>query len=349
MTHNESEEMGRHGPVILDVMGMELTQEEREFLRHPLVGGVILFTRNYHDPEQLAELVKQIRASRSDPLLIGVDQEGGRVQRFRQGFTSLPSQGVIATSYFDQSSESQKLAEKVGWMMASELLSVGIDLSFAPVLDLDKKCCPAIGDRAFHHDPRVVSTLACAVMTGMNKAGMAATGKHFPGHGSVNADSHVSIPVDNRSREVVFSEDMVPFVALIQAGIQAMMPAHIVFTEVDRHPVGFSAVWLQDILRKQLNFHGVIFSDDLNMEGAAFAGNVVERAEAALSAGCNMVLICNNRVGAMQLLDHLPRHHTVSDTLFSSLQGKRCESYKQLLQSRLWQEHNEFILKRVAL
>ncbi len=291
--------------VILDLIGTELSPEEHDILQHPLVGGVILFARNYESVPQMTELCRQIRTSRPTPLLIAVDQEGGRVQRFKEGLTRLPSMGEIGQLYQRSPEQGLQLAYSSGQTMATELRAMGIDLSFAPVLDLDKQQNTVIGDRAFGADSTLVSTLGLAVMRGMRAAGMAATGKHFPGHGSVKTDSHTTLPIDSRSFEEIYREDMQPFIAMIAAGIDALMPAHILFPKIDSHPVGFSRYWLQEVLRKQLKFSGIIFSDDLNMAGAEFAGNYAARANAALEAGCDKVLICNNRAGAIHILDHL--------------------------------------------
>lgn len=310
------------GPVILDLVGCELSNEEREILQHPLVGGVILFSRNYANPEQLTQLCRATRAARKLPLLITVDQEGGRVQRFRDGFTRLPPMGEMGKIFERSPDAALKQAEQHGALMAAELLAVGIDLSFAPVLDLDKELNAVVGDRSFHRQPTIVTALAKAVMRGMHQSGMAVTGKHFPGHGSVNLDSHHAMPVDERSLDKISVDDLIPFAELIQAGINAVMPAHILFPAVDSHPVGFSEYWLKKILRQQLKFSGVIFSDDLNMEGAGFAGDYSERASAALQAGCDMVLICNNRQGAIDILDRLPHQHSVAPEKFKMLQGK---------------------------
>jgi beta-N-acetylhexosaminidase len=337
------------GPVILDVIGTELSQEEREILKHPLVGGVVLFSRNYVSPEQITSLCQSIRGARRTPLLIAVDHEGGRVQRFRDGFTVLPSMRELGKLFQKEPDVAFKLAEACGWTMAAELLSVGIDLSFAPVVDLDKELCPAIGDRAFHHDPNVVVQLAKWLISGMKKAGMAATLKHFPGHGSVNVDSHVAMPIDRRSYQMIEAEDMQPFAQLISTGVQAVMPAHIIFPEVDHKPVGYSRVWLQDILRKKLNFSGVIFSDDLNMEGAGFAGDYASRAQNALEAGCNLVLICNNRAGAIQILDHLPHEHMMSEEQFHLLKGLFIHHHQHLRQTTTWRECGEILKQRVNL
>jgi beta-N-acetylhexosaminidase len=312
------------GPVIVDVIGAELSAEEREILQHPLVGGVILFTRNYENVQQMTQLCQSIRAVRSEPLLIAVDQEGGRVQRFREGFTRLPAMGEFGELYETNSNQALQQAEELGCLMATELLTVGIDISFAPVLDLNKELNQVVGDRAFHREHSIVTKLAKEVMRGMHKAGMAATGKHFPGHGSVSVDSHLAMPIDERSFEKIAAEDLQPFKALIQANIDALMPAHILFPAVDDKPVGFSRQWLDGILRKKLKFSGVIFSDDLNMEGAGFAGDYIERARTALEAGCDLVLICNNRQGAISILDGLSHRYVNTTTLekIKKLQGK---------------------------
>lgn len=290
------------GPVMLDLQGTALDDEEREMLQHPLVGGVILFTRNYENPQQLAALIGEIHALRNPPLLIAVDHEGGRVQRFRQGFTRLPAMRRFGEIYDKDRRRARQLAEQAGWVMASELRAVGVDFSFAPVLDLDYGVSGVIGDRSFHRRPEVVAELANAVMQGMHKAGMAATGKHFPGHGAVEADSHEAIPVDSRHFEDIAAEDIKPFERLIDNGMAGVMPAHVIYEKVDSRPAGFSPFWLKEVLRQRLEFQGVIFSDDLNMEGASVAGDPLARAEAALAAGCDVALICNNRAGALQIL-----------------------------------------------
>ncbi len=290
------------GPVMLDLRGTKVDAEEREILTHPLVGGIILFSRNFESPEQLAALIAEIHALRTPPLLVAVDHEGGRVQRFRQGFTRLPPARCFGEIYEHDPRRARQLAEQSGWVMASELRAVGVDFSFAPVLDLDYGISGVIGDRAYHRKPQVVAELAGAVMHGMQRAGMAAVGKHFPGHGAVEADSHEAIPRDNREIEDILNEDVVPYPTMFDNGMAGVMPAHVIYTDVDERPAGFSDFWLREILRKRLDFQGVIFSDDLSMEGASVAGDYVSRAKAALNAGCDMVLVCNNPEGARAVL-----------------------------------------------
>ncbi|MFP5408580.1 MAG: beta-N-acetylhexosaminidase [Gammaproteobacteria bacterium] len=281
------------GPLMLDVAGTELTDDDRRRLGHPLVGGVILFTSNYRDPAQLAALTAEIHALKSAPLLIGVDHEGGRVQRFREGFTRLPPMRAFGEIWNAHPQRARELAREAGYVLAGELRAHGVDFSFAPVLDLDYGASSVIGDRAFHADPHAVFQLGQALMLGMKDAGMAACGKHFPGHGFVKADSHVDIPVDERTLADMAIADLVPFRLMIEAGLAAVMPAHVIYPQIDAQPAGFSRVWLQKLLRQQLGFDGMIFSDDLCMEAAGVAGGIVERVTASLAAGCDMALICN--------------------------------------------------------
>lgn len=287
--------------LMLDVESIILSDAEREQLSHPMIGGLILFSRNYANRSQLIQLVQSIRAVRAD-ILIAVDQEGGRVQRFRDDFTVLPAMGDILPAAQGDLTLAKSWATELGFLMAIELLAVDIDLSFAPVLDLNG-ISQVIGKRSFSCDKAEVEQLATAFIKGMQQAGMASVGKHFPGHGSVEADSHVAKPVDLRSKEQIFANDIQPFKQLIaKERLQGIMPAHVIYPNVDANPAGFSPYWLQDVLRKELGFNGVIFSDDLGMKGAAVAGGYCERAQAAIDAGCNMVLVCNDSVGATEVL-----------------------------------------------
>lgn len=291
------------GPVMLDVVGKTLTEDDLRRIQHPLTGGVILFARNYANREQVTQLCKAIHAARPG-MLIAVDHEGGRVQRFRtDGFTHLPAMKKLGQRWDEDVLESCKLATAVGYVLATELRACGIDLSFTPVLDLDYGDSEVIGDRAFHRDPRVVTMLAKNLNHGLALAGMANCGKHFPGHGFVAADSHVAIPVDDRQYADVLKEDAAPY-GWLGMSLAAVMPAHVIYPTFDKHPAGFSKKWLT-LLREKLHFDGVIFSDDLSMEGASVAGSVVDAAQAALTAGCDMVLICNSPDKADQLLDGL--------------------------------------------
>ena len=293
------------GPVVVDLAGLELTAEEREVLAHPLVGGVILFARNYATSGQLRALTRSIHEIRNPPLLIAVDHEGGRVQRFLEGFTRLPPMRTLGRVHDRSPALAENLAGAIGVVLAAELAAQGVDFSFAPVLDVDFGSSSVIGDRAFHSDPGAVARLAQALVGGMARVGMGAVGKHFPGHGYVRADSHHEVPVDERDLATIEANDLVPYRALIKRGLAGVMPAHVIYPKVDTRPAGFSAVWLKDILRGRLGFDGIVFSDDLSMEGAAIAGGIVERGRAALDAGCDIVLVCNARDAAQRLLDGL--------------------------------------------
>ncbi len=294
------------GPLMLGLEGCELTSEERELLRHPQVGGVILFARNFLDPEQLRRLTAAVSVLRQPRLLVAVDQEGGRVQRFREGFTRLPPVRRLGAIYDRDPHRARWLARVTGWLMAVELRSSGVDLSFAPVVDLDRRLSGVIGDRAFHSDPDVVAELARAYVVGMRRAGMEATAKHFPGHGSVAADSHLELPEDPRGLTTILARDLRPFAHLARQGIAAVMVAHVLYPRVAPEPAGFSPTWIRQVLRSRLNYQGLVFSDDLDMAGAGAAGAPEDRARAALRAGCDMVLACNDRRAACRILDHLP-------------------------------------------
>lgn len=293
------------GPVMLDIEGTELNADDIRRLQHPLVGGVILFSRNYTSPSQLKALTAAIHTVRQPPLLIAVDHEGGRVQRFREGFTRIPPMREFGKMWEHSPKRARQLAEEAGWVLAAELRAHGVDFSFTPVLDIDFGNSDVIGDRAFHRNTQAIAELAVSLMSGLKHGGMAAVGKHFPGHGFVAADSHVAIPVDQRSFSEIEHLDIEPFRRLIDAGMQGVMPAHVIYPKVDENPAGFSKIWLQQILRKHLGFNGVIFSDDLAMEGAVVAGDVTQRAVAAFNAGCDMVLICNRPDLADELLSNL--------------------------------------------
>ena len=305
-----------HAPVILDVAGLALDADDRRRLAHPLTGGIVLFARNWRDRLQLTELIAEVKSIRSD-LLVCVDHEGGRVQRFRSdGFTTLPPMRVLGEMWMDDGDggpgtgamRALEAARASGHVLAAELRACGVDLSFTPVLDLDHGGSSVIGDRAFHRDPRVVSTLARAVMHGLLQAGMHNCGKHFPGHGFVRADSHHEVPVDDRSLDRILADDARPY-EWLGGALASVMPAHVIYPRVDERPAGFSARWLREILRQQLGFDGAIFSDDLSMAGARrIGGSEVTYAEAAalaLSAGCDLVLLCNQSIDGGAAVDAL--------------------------------------------
>ena len=292
------------GPLMIDLEGTVLQPEEREMLAHPSVGSVILFARNYAEPEQLTRLVADIHAVRSPALIVGVDHEGGRVQRFRAGFSKLPPMRRIGHEHDADPQAGAALARELGWLMAAELRAHGVDLSFAPCVDLDYGVSEVIGDRALHADPAVVGALAVAYQAGMRSAGMSATAKHFPGHGAVVADSHHALPVDRR-RLVDLDADIAPYRLLIANGLAGVMVAHVLYPEVDSVPASASARWIRGILREELRFQGVVFADDLSMVGAAAVGGIVERAERALDAGCDVLPVCNHRPSAIAVIEGL--------------------------------------------
>ena len=309
--------------VIADIHGTELSAEDVLFIQQPELSGLILFSRNYQSPDQLQRLTQSILRQRPD-FLICVDHEGGRVQRFRDGFTRLPAMFMLANMFETLPEKAQHYAYEMGWLMAYELRLLDVHLSFAPVLDLQRGISEIIGDRAFGRTVEQIVTLAGHFIDGMKDAGMAAVGKHFPGHGSVAADSHLALPVDERSLSDI-SEDIAPFTQLIaQHKIAGIMPAHVLYPQGDaEYPAGFSRYWLQETLRTALNFRGVIFSDDLTMEGAASFGSYRQRAEAAIAAGCNAILVCNDRQAAQETIDAVRAQPHVSPLDLSGWQGKK--------------------------
>lgn len=299
-----SKKAGLIGPIMADIGGQELTQEDREVLSHPLVGGMILFTRNYRDPEQLRALCDDILAVKKSPrLLLAVDHEGGRVQRFRVGFTRIPAMRTLGSLCEENLTRAHDEAREYGRTIGDELASFGIDLPFAPVLDRDIGVSGIIGDRAFATDCNTIVGLARAFREGLNKAGLPATGKHFPGHGAVVADSHIELPVDRRSYEEMEKTELVPFKALIDDGIESLMMAHVRYTAIDQTPASLSPLWIKDILRTRMGYKGAIFCDDLSMGGAAVVGTMEQRARLALEAGCDMLPVCNDRPGLLALLE----------------------------------------------
>lgn len=318
------------GPVMIDIEGYSLTALDKDKIAHPNTGALILFARNYDNPRQVAALIQEIRTARNGDILIAVDQEGGRVQRFQNGFTRLPAAALYV--------ERPDLAEAAGWLMATELLAVGVDFSFAPVLDVDCSISEIIGNRSFSTDADRAAQLAGAFRQGMRNAGMAATGKHFPGHGAVALDSHLALPVDERDLETIRRQDLVPFKQLIEQGLEAVMPAHVVYPQVDRYPAGFSSIWLQTILRNELSFDGAIFSDDLSMAGAAAIGDFNERAGLAQQAGCDMLLVCNNSAAAEQVLDKLPiSQNSKREQRLQAMRGQCLIDNDALPSSEKWQ------------
>ena len=320
------------GPIMMDLAGSDIRPDEREMLRHPLIGGVILFTRNYEDPEQLENLTEELHALRDPRLIVAVDHEGGRVQRFRKGFTRLPPVALLGALHDEKPAHAVDMAEVGGWLMAAELRALGVDMSFAPVVDLGRGVSGVIGDRAFHRNPETVAKLAHAYQRGMRMAGMAATLKHFPGHGGVRADSHLELPRDERGRADIELTDLIPFERLIHQGVEAVMTAHVVFPQVDALPATFSCVWIRDWLRGRLGFQGAIFGDDLSMQGAAALGGHADRARAALEAGCDMTPVCNHPEGVAEILDDLGAYEDPAGQLrLARMHGKG-----RMAPSRLW-------------
>ncbi|MCL2914345.1 beta-N-acetylhexosaminidase [Shewanella corallii] len=326
--------------LMMDVAGLSVGETEVPQLQHEAVGGVILFSRNFESRQQLCELVAQIRAANKE-LLIAVDHEGGRVQRFREGFTEIPAMGDILAAARGDMELACQWAGDLAFVMAVELLACDIDLSFAPVLDLNG-ISEVIGKRSFSSKPDEVTQLARAWIKGMRSAGMASVGKHFPGHGSVQADSHVAMSVDDRPLADIRAKDMPPFVTLCgEQMLDGMMPAHVVYSKVDPSPAGFSRFWLQEILRAELNFDGVIFSDDLGMHGASFAGGFRQRAKAALDAGCDMILLCNNPDGVSEVLEDFPWPEQASIRPANRLKANAMDAIKALDNEARWQRGRE--------
>jgi len=324
---------------MVDLQGLELESGEKELLAHPQVGGVLLFARNYADPEQVRALVESIHKIRQPRLLVAVDQEGGRVQRFRDFFTRLPPVSHLGEIYDRDRRRARGLAQITGWLMAAELRGVGVDISFTPVLDLNRGLCAVIGDRAIHRDPEVVADLAQAYQGGMHQAGMVSTGKHFPGHGGVSEDSHYDLPVDQRHFQDLQMEDLIPYERMINAGLAAIMSAHVVFPEIDSEPASFSEFWLSEILRGQLGFQGVIFSDDLNMGATSSIGGHAERVQRALKAGCDMLPICNAPEAVPEVLEHLSGYNDpAAHARVARLHGRPAPDWEELHKTQRWEQ-----------
>ncbi len=333
-----------HGPLMLDLQGPRITPEERELLRHPAAGGVILFSRNYESPGQLQALVEEIHALRRPPLLVAVDQEGGRVQRFREEFSELPPAAALGALHERDPRQGLEAARHLGWLMASELRSAGVDFSFAPVLDLQTPFSQVIGDRAFSSDPLVVGRLAFAWCQGAREAGMPSVGKHFPGHGNVAEDSHHELPRDERPFETIWNHDLLPFRHMVENNIEGIMPAHVVYACCDERPAGYSPFWIGEVLRKRMGFQGVVFSDDLGMAAAEVAGGPADRARAALEAGCDMVLVCNDQKAAAQVLDELKAcSDPVRQVRMARMHGTHARSREAIHEDPCWPRAMDFL------
>jgi beta-N-acetylhexosaminidase len=323
---------------MVDLVGTTINDDEKQLLLKPEVGGVILFTRNFESVDQITNLVAEIHDLREPHLLVSVDHEGGRVQRFHEGFTRIPAAAVYARAGGNDIDKSRQLAESAGWLMAVELRACGIDFSFAPVLDLAHGVSGVIGDRAFHRQSETAATLAYAFMHGMNNAGMKAVGKHFPGHGGVVEDSHVAMPVDHRELDELLQSDILPFKYMIENKLAAIMPAHVIYDKVDEKPAGYSTFWIENILRQRLGFQGAVFSDDLSMEAACVAGGYGERAEAALAAGCDMALVCNHLDGAIEAAEFIKGYNNPTSQLrLIRMHGEQSIIWSELKQDERWQ------------
>jgi beta-N-acetylhexosaminidase len=333
------------GPVIVDPAGPVLTDDDRERFAHPAVGGVILFARNFSDCAQLAALTDEIKRLREPELLVCVDHEGGRVQRFREGFTLVPPMRELGRQWDRDRDAAKALARGLAYIMGAELAAHGVDFSFAPVLDLDYGGSSVIGDRALHFDPNAVGALARSIVEGFADAGMGAVGKHFPGHGYATADSHVAVPTDDRPFADILKKDIAPYKAAIEAGLAGVMPAHVIYGQVDREPAGYSKHWLQEVLRGKLGFQGVIFSDDLSMEGASVAGGPADRARAALAAGCDLLLLCNDHAAQDTLLESLG---DLAAANAERLERMRRKGGRDLRKSVAYREARELLEKTLA-
>ena len=326
------------GPLMVGIKGLVLDETETELLNHPAVGGVILFTRNFHSLEQLQALVSSIHAIRQPHLLVAVDHEGGRVQRFKEEFTVLPAIRELGKRFDLDSEQALQDAEHWAWLMAAELRAVDIDMSFAPVLDIDREISQVIGDRAFHSDKDIISRLAFRYMRGMQQAGMASTAKHFPGHGGVSPDTHTECAVDERSYDVIAEIDLRPFLHMIESGLPAIMMSHIIYKQIDSWPASLSAIWIKQILRQRLGFQGVVFSDDLCMEGCGIAGNMLERTRAALDAGNDMVLICNDFEAIETVVSNLRfEPDPLATSRLARMHGQKSQSFLALSKNPRWQ------------
>ena len=328
------------GPLMIDLCADSMSAEERKLITSPQVGGVILFSRNFSSVQSLVDLINEIHALRHPKLLVAIDQEGGRVQRLREGFTQLPAVKLLGDMYDNDPSRACKLAELTGWLMAVELRSIGIDFSFAPILDLNFGISQVIGDRAFHKDPEIVSILAQKYIHGMRTAGMQAVGKHFPGHGAVIADSHIDLPVDTREYQDILMEDLVPFQRMINQGLAGIMSAHVVYEKIDKNIATYSSKWLQTVLREQMKFVGVIFSDDLSMKAANCSEEFLERTQRALNAGCDMALICNASEQACEVAEMLENYNNPASQIRLTRMhgGKNPLSYTALRNSEEWRK-----------
>lgn len=323
------------GPVMCDIQGLSLTDQDRQRLTHQQVGGVILFTRNYESPEQIKALIDDIHQLRTPRLIVAVDHEGGRVQRFREGFQSIPPMRVFGELFEHDEAGAIEKTETIGWLVAAELLHYGVDLSFAPVLDIGDPVSEVIGDRAFHKDPMIITRLANAWIRGMQKAGMEAVGKHFPGHGSVKGDSHHMMPFDDRHFDDIATLDLIPFASVMKTHLSGIMMAHVIYEQVDSVAAGFSPFWIQQKLRRDLGFEGVVFSDDLSMAGAESAGSYADRAKLSLEAGCDMLIVCNNEAGADEVINSLEGYNNpVSQVRLMRLHGQ--QKQKNVFKSEQW-------------